>query len=97
MAFIYLGEGRGKTTDKADVFDGRFVELIPNRRIVEQVEFNSADPRFAGVMTITTTLSPVADGTEVSVAATDVPPGISPEDHRMGMESSLANLAAFVE
>ncbi len=97
MAFVYLGEGQGKTTAKADVFEGRFVELVPDRRIVERVMFESTDPRFAGAMTITTTLMPVMDGTEVSVAAEDVPPGISPEDHQAGMDSSLANLAAFVE
>lgn len=97
MAFVYQGEGQGKTSDKADVFEGRFVELVPDRRIVERVTFESADPRFAGAMTLTTTLTPVIDGTEVAVAAEDVPPGISPEDHRTGMDSSLANLAAFVE
>jgi len=97
MVFIYLGEGQGKSSDKADVFEGRFVELIPDRRIVERVVFESADPRFAGAMTIATTLTPVADGTEVAVTAEDVPPGISPEGHQVGMDSSLSNLAAFVE
>jgi uncharacterized protein YndB with AHSA1/START domain len=97
MAFVHLGEGQGKTTEKADVFEGRFVELVPDRRIVEQVVFESEDPRFAGVMTITTVLTPVADGTEVAIAAENVPSGISAEDHQLGMDSSLANLAAFVE
>jgi uncharacterized protein YndB with AHSA1/START domain len=97
MAFVYLGEGQGKTSEKADVFEGRFVELVPDRKIVEQAMFESEDPAFAGTMTITTTLTPTPDGTEVAVAATDVPPGIRPEDHQVGMDSSLANLAAFVE
>ena len=97
MAFVYLAEGQGKSSEKADVFEGRFIELVPDRRIVERVVFESDDPRFAGAMTITTTLTPDPGGTQVEVAATDVPPGISPEDHRVGMDSSLANLAAFVE
>jgi uncharacterized protein YndB with AHSA1/START domain len=97
MAFVHLGEGQGKSSEKADIFEGRFAELFADRKIVEQVVFESEDPAFAGTMTITTTLTPVDGGTEVTVAATDVPPGISPEDHRLGMDSSLANLAAFVE
>jgi len=97
MAFVYLGEGQGKSTDKADVFEGRFVELVPDRKLVEQAVFESRDPRFSGVMTITTVLTPAGDMTEVAVAATDVPSGIDPGDHQLGIASSLANLAAFVE
>ena len=38
-------------------------------------------------------LERLTPGTLVTVAATDVPPGIAPEDHAEGMASSLANLA----
>src|SRR5262245_55870779 len=44
MAFEYVGANHavpGKTTAHADVFEGRFVELVPNERIVERVEFES--------------------------------------------------------
>ncbi|WP_296595618.1 SRPBCC domain-containing protein [Phenylobacterium sp.] len=97
MVLVYEGDGQGKTTDKADVFEGTFVELVDDRRIVERVTFESDDPDFAGAMTIATTFTPVAAGTRVDVAISDVPPGITPQDHQAGMDSSLANLAAFVE
>lgn len=98
MAFIYEDAGsHGKTSDNADVFEGRFVELVPDRRVVEVVEFESDDPAFAGAMRIVTTLEPVAGGTRVTVSCEDVPPGISEDDHREGIASSLANLAAFTE
>ncbi len=64
MAFVYASddpEVRGKTTEKADVFTGTFVELVPDARIVEQATFESDDPAFAGVMTVTTTFRPVGD------------------------------------
>ncbi len=48
-------------------------------------------------MTITTTLTPVAGGTEVGIACENVPEGITAADHQVGMASTLANLAAFVE
>jgi len=98
MAFIYEDAGsHGKTSDNADVFEGRFVELVPDRRVVEVVEFESDDPAFAGAMRIVTTLEPVAGDTRVTVSCEDVPPGISEDDHRQGIASSLANLAAFTE
>jgi uncharacterized protein YndB with AHSA1/START domain len=56
----------GKTSEDSDVVRGRFLELIPNRRIVELVEFESADPAFAGEMKMTWTLTSVPEGTEVA-------------------------------
>ncbi len=98
MAFIYEDAGsHGKSRDSADVFEGRFVELVPDRRVVEVVEFESDDPAFAGVMQIVTTLEPVAGGTQVTVSCEDVPPGIGEDDHQKGIASSLENLAAFTE
>ncbi|MDP4262988.1 MAG: SRPBCC family protein [Bacteroidota bacterium] len=88
---------RGKTSEHADVFQGKFLELIPDQRIVELVEFESDNPAFAGAMTITTTLVPVQGGTEVTILCENVPVGIRPEDHDKGMESTLKNLAAFTE
>lgn len=37
-----------------------------------------------------------AHGTLVTIRAEDVPPGIRPEDHADGMNSSLDKLAAFL-
>jgi hypothetical protein len=39
----------------------------------------------------------VGAGTRVEFRADDVPPGISAEDHAAGLNSSLANLARYVE
>ncbi len=99
MALIYPddGEARGKTNAREDVVDGRFVEIVPDELLVEEVRFDSGEQRFQGAMTITTALSPVRDGTRVTIAATDVPAGISEDDHRKGMDSTLRNLANFVE
>ncbi|MBS0528061.1 MAG: SRPBCC family protein [Proteobacteria bacterium] len=92
-----LREARGKTSDDTDVVEGRFLELIPNERVVEQVEFVSNDPAFAGQMTIATVLAAVPDGTGVTIVCEGVPPGISGDDHHKGITSTLANLAAFAE
>ncbi|WP_308119553.1 SRPBCC domain-containing protein [Streptomyces sp. MBT84] len=59
--------------------------------------FEADDPSYAGTMTMTWRLAPVGDGTEVTVTATDVPPGIGQAVHEAGIASSLANLASYIE
>ncbi|NRP71978.1 hypothetical protein ILFOPFJJ_02872 [Ensifer psoraleae] len=100
MALIYEEPNRaprGKTSAANDIVEGRFVQLIPGKRVVQQAEFESNEPAFAGTMTITWTLSAVPDGTVVTVTCENVPEGISQQDHDAGLGSTLANLAAFTE
>jgi uncharacterized protein YndB with AHSA1/START domain len=87
----------GKTTADTDSFTGRFVDLVPDEKIVEIVEFDSADPGYAGAMTITTCLQSVDGGTNVTMAFEGLPPGIRPEDNETGTRQALAKLAALVE
>lgn len=87
----------GKSSDDTDVVESRFVELVPDERIVQRVEFVSDDPAFAGAMTMTWALAAVAGGTEVTITAAEVPPGIRQEDHDEGLRSTLENLAAYLE
>lgn len=87
----------GKTSEHTDVVRGRFLELIPNEKIVEVVEFESDDSAFEGEMTITTTLTPVTGGVKVEIRCENVPAGIRESDHRAGIASTLENLAAFTE
>jgi uncharacterized protein YndB with AHSA1/START domain len=100
MALEYESEAHdvpGKSSQHADLVQGRFGALVPARRIVEHVEFESENPAFAGTMTVTTTLEPAAGGTEVTIRCDDVPEGISESDHRAGIASSLEKLARFTE
>lgn len=87
----------GKTSADTDTHHGRFVTLVPPERIVEVVEFESTDPRFAGEMTITVTLADTDGGTEVTFRCDDIPTGISPEANEVGCRSSLEKLAALLE
>ncbi len=86
----------GKTSEDTDVAEGRFVEIIPGRKIVQEAAFKSDDPRFAGTMTITWSLAKAENGTEVTVRCDNVPDGISKADHDTGLKSSLDNLATFL-
>ena len=87
----------GKSSADGDEVEVSFVRLVRDRRIEQAVTFDSEDPRFSGVMTVTWTFTPTPSGTEVSVRCENVPEGISAEDHAAGLSSSLANLAKFTE
>lgn len=89
--------GRGKSTSDSDVVDVRILEVVPDLRIVQAVDFVSEDPAFDGTMQMTWELAPDGAGTLVTVRAEHVPPGITPDDHQVGMLSSLAQLASHVE
>ena len=89
--------GMGKATPDSDIVEARFLDIVPHVRVVQAVEFVSDDPAFAGTMTMTWEVASHPDGTEVTIRATDVPEGISTEDHAAGLSSSLAQLAAHVE
>jgi uncharacterized protein YndB with AHSA1/START domain len=88
---------RGKTSDKEDVVDVRFVELAPPRRIVEGVNFVTTDPAFLGEMTLTATFEEVPGGTEVTLLFTNLPPGLRAEDNDAGSRLSLEQLARRFE
>lgn len=99
MVLTYLDpvDSLGKTSDATDVVDVGFADLVPAERVVQSAVFESDDPSYAGTMTMTWHLAAAGDGTEVTVTATDVPPGIDQADHEAGIASSLANLASYVE
>lgn len=88
---------RGKTSDKEDMVNVRFVELAPPRRIVEAVSFVTTDPAFFGEMTLTATFEEVSGGTEVTLVFKDLPPGLRAEDNEAGSRLSLEQLARRFE
>lgn len=88
---------RGKTAEREDMVEVRFVELDPPRNIVEGVTFISTDPAFEGEMRITASFKPLAGGTEVTLACENLPTGVRPEDNEAGSRSSLEKLARRFE
>src|SRR5688500_19364672 len=87
----------GKATTDSDIVEARYVDIVPDVRVVQAVDFISDAPAFAGTMTMTWEVSAVDAGTTVAITADDVPDGILAEDHATGLASSLANLAQHVE
>jgi uncharacterized protein YndB with AHSA1/START domain len=89
--------GVGKSASHTDTYHGHFVKLVPNERVVEVFEFETADPTLQGTMTIATTLIESHGGTDVLVVHEGVPDGVPAADNEIGARMALSNLAKFVE
>ncbi len=87
----------GKSSLDADVVEVRYLDVVPDARVVHAVDFVSDDPAFAGTMTMTWKVQAVDGGTLVEITAADVPDGISGADHATGLASSLENLARHLD
>jgi uncharacterized protein YndB with AHSA1/START domain len=89
--------GAGKTTAHTDTYHGRFVELVPNEKVVEVMEFETGDAAVRGEMTVTFKLTEDGRGTDVLAVHDNVPPGVAPADNEAGWREALDKLAALVE
>lgn len=90
-------KARGKTSEREDRFTARFLELVPPRKIVQAITFDSGDPAFAGEMLMEVTFVPKAMGTKVTIIFRNIPRGIRPEDNRTGTRLTLEKLARYME
>src|SRR5919106_2585673 len=75
LTYADSSSASGKSTTDSDIVEARFVEVVPNLRVVQAVDFVSGDPAFAGTMTMTWELSAESSGTRVQVRADNVRPG----------------------
>jgi uncharacterized protein YndB with AHSA1/START domain len=97
ISLTYASAGIGKTTAHTDTYFGHFVELVPNERVVEVDEFETADAALQGKMRITITLFEEDGGTRIVGMHEGLPLGVSIEDNEAGWRMALGKLAALVE
>lgn len=90
-------DAKGKTSAHTDTYHGRFERLVPEREVVEIDVFETDDPAMQGEMTITTTLTPKDNGTELVAVHEGLPEGVTLSDNELGWEMALARLKRLVE
>lgn len=89
MSFTNFSSG------KSNSFGGKYLELIPNEKIVHTDEFE--DPGMPGVMQTTITFKQVFCGTELNIVQEGIPEMIPLEACYLGWQESLFLLAKVVE
>lgn len=89
MSFTNFGSGKGHS------FGGKYLELVPNERVVYTDKFD--DPNLPGEMRVTVMLKKVSCGTELNITQEGVPDIIPAEMCYLGWQESLMQLAKVVE
>jgi uncharacterized protein YndB with AHSA1/START domain len=89
MQFTHLATGQ------VHAFGGRYLELVPNERIVNTDRFD--DPNLPGEMVTTVTFRAVSVGTEVVAVQSGIPAAIPVDGCYIGWQQSLQLLALLVE
>lgn len=99
IVLTYLDpEEPGKSGGGEDVIAGAFVAVDPPCHLAFVSRFRSDAPNLQGEVRMDWHFDPEPEATtRVRIVASNVPPGIAPEDHAAGMASSLAQLAALIE
>jgi uncharacterized protein YndB with AHSA1/START domain len=86
---------RNFTTGKSHSFGGKYLELVPNKKLRYTDTFD--DPNMPGEMQVTVTIEAVAVGTDLKIVQEGIPDMIPPEACYLGWQESLRNLARVVE
>ena len=89
MSFTNFGTG------SAHSFSAKYVELVPNERIVHTDRFDA--PGLPGEMNVTINFKPVLCGTELNIVQEGIPAAIPTEMCYLGWQESLGQLANLVE
>ena len=92
---IYRMQFTNLSSGHVHAFGGKYLELVPNQRIVNTDVFD--DPNLPGQMTTTITLKAVSVGTELTAVQQGIPAMIPTEACYLGWQETLQLLAQLVE
>lgn len=99
MSLFYIdSKTTGKTSENEDRYSAKFVELKPNEKIVQTINFQSDKNEFADKMTMEVFLEEAENNsTKETIVFKNIPIGIDPKDNETGTEQSLEKLARYVD
>jgi uncharacterized protein YndB with AHSA1/START domain len=86
---------RNFTSGKSHSFGGKFLELVPGKRLRYTDKFD--DPNLPGEMQTSISLQAVSVGTELNIVQEGLPDVIPLEACYLGWQESLEHLARLVE
>lgn len=92
---IYRMQFTNFSNGQTHAFGGKYLELVPNEKIVNTDLFD--DPNLPGQMITTISLKAVSCGTELTAVQEGIPEAIPVEMCYLGWQETLALLALLVE
>lgn len=99
MSLFYNDESiKGKTVNNEDRFVSTFVELEPNEKIIQAINFQSEEEGYKEPMAMEVYFAPlVNNATELTVVFRNIPDAIDPKDNEDGTEQSLEKLSEYLK
>ncbi|MER6333721.1 SRPBCC domain-containing protein [Streptomyces sp. NPDC001034] len=97
VSLTYDSGGAGKSGGHTDTYRGHFTRLVPDILVVEVLAFETDDDALGATMTLTTTLTPAGDGTDVEILHEGVPDAVPRADNERGTRMALDRLARLLE
>lgn len=97
VSLTYDSGGAGKSGGHTDTYRGHFTRLVPDVLVVEVLAFETDDDALGATMTLTTTLTPAGDGTDVEILHEGVPDAVPRADNERGTRMALDRLARLLE
>jgi uncharacterized protein YndB with AHSA1/START domain len=92
---VYRMQFTNFSNGQTHAFGGKYLELVPNEKIVNTDLFD--DPNLPGQMLTTISLKAVSCGTELTAVQEGIPEAIPVEMCYLGWQETLALLAQLVE
>jgi uncharacterized protein YndB with AHSA1/START domain len=92
---IYRMQFTNFSNGQTHAFGGKYLELVPNEKIVNTDVFD--DPNLSGQMITTISLKSVSCGTEVTAVQEGIPAMIPTEMCYLGWQETMQQLAQLVE
>ena len=92
---VYRMQFTNFSSGHTHAFGGKYLELVPNEKIVNTDLFD--DPHLPGQMITTISLKAVSCGTELTAVQEGIPEAIPVEMCYLGWQETLALLAQLVE
>lgn len=92
---VYRMQFTNFSSGHTHAFGGKYLELVPNEKIVNTDLFD--DPNLPGQMITTISLKAVSCGTELTAVQEGIPEAIPVEMCYLGWQETLALLAQLVE
>ena len=92
---VYRMQFTNFSNGQTHAFGGKYLELVPNEKIVNTDLFD--DPNLPGQMITTISLKAVSCGTELTAVQEGIPAAIPVEMCYLGWQETLALLAQLVE